>query len=80
MGNPGEPDYRRGRGRGCIKGEVKAHNHPLTWPQLRKEIQKGRNEIASKRGFTGVAISKTERYHPNVRLIDESRHKHKRII
>lgn len=79
-GEPGEPDYRRGRGRTSIRGEVKAHHRPLTWPQVRQEIQKGRNEIISKRGFTSTAISKTKRYHPKIRLIDESKHKQKRIV
>ncbi len=65
MGGPGEPDYVRG----ATNGEVKDWSRPLSKSDVKRESQKGRTEIVSKKGFTDGAIEYAERYRPGVRLI-----------
>jgi len=71
LGGPGKPDYTRGR----KQGEVKNWSRPLSKYDVKKEAQKGRNEIISKSGFTEGAIEYAKKYRPSMKLY----HKKKRV-
>lgn len=64
IGGSGNPDYTRG----AIQGETKNWNRPMNKYDVKKEAQKGRNEITSKKGFTKEAVKYTKRYRPNLKL------------
>jgi len=69
LGGPGEPDYRRGN----TEGEVKKWSRPMSAVHVRREVQKGRNEIVNEGGFTAGAVNYAERYRPCLRLIHGNR-------
>ena len=51
IGGPGKEDYKRG----CVKGEVKHLNRPVTKTETMKARQKGVSEICALNGFTEPA-------------------------
>lgn len=66
IGGPGEPDYKRGQ----IDGEVKDWNKRMGKSAVMSEVQKGREEIVSRKGFTEEAITYRNRFRPEIKLID----------
>jgi len=77
LGGSGQPDYIRGE----TLGEVKNWQRPMNRSDVKREAQKGRNEIVSRNGFTDSALEYAEMYRPGLRLIDgntivKSRHRY----
>ena len=66
LGGPGEADYVRG----STQGEAKDWEDKVGKSDLMGEIQKGRNEIVSRQGFTNEAIEYRDQYQPKVKLFD----------
>jgi len=66
IGGPGEPDYKRG----SVDGEVKDWDKRMGRSAVMNEVQKGRDEIVSREGFTDEAISYRDQYRPKVKLVD----------
>lgn len=69
LGDPGEADYSRG----SVQGEVKDWADKVGKNDLMEEIQKGRNEIVSRQGFTDEAVEYRDRYQSKVKLFDWKR-------
>jgi len=66
IGGPGEPDYKRGG----VDGEAKDWNKRMGKSDIMEEVQKGRDEIVSRLGFTDDAVTYKNRYQPKVKLVD----------